>query len=196
MIRTKIKTNKLPRITGAEAEFYNPYEHHKQNLNNKVLFPKRSPIFWDADQGVFWNGYMFIKLDKPPKIPKSKELEYRALPGFGWELSRATIFAEMSTQEHQSDDAPGALLHAVNEQRTKHHLYDARTVDMIRTRYPSGRPHICANMGMLVFETPDGPVGGVMPHNVKLTEYQEQRLVELGFDKQYHIDPETIGDEL
>lgn len=192
MIRTKIKTNKLPRITGAEAEFYNPYEHHKQNLSNPLLFPKGMPAFWDEERSLFWNPSFGIVLDKKPKAPKTREYNDNTLPDLELALTRAYIFAELSVQ---NSEHAKALVHVTDDKRTFQELYRADAVDLIRTKHPGSIPFICSRTQALVFNLPDRMVGIVMPTKVALTDYQIECLKELGFDKKYHINLETLKEE-
>lgn len=192
MIRTKIKTNPLPRITGAEAEFYNPYEPHKQNLNTTILFPKEYPTaFWDENLSIFWNGEFAVKMQATPKVPKNKELEAKELPDFQLTPFRATLFAEFSVQKETGADKDTAFIHATDELRQIHCMYDAKIVDAIRSRHPEAKAFICIKMHLLCFYTGNELVGCAVPRLVPLTEHQIERMVELGFDKIFHISTET-----
>ncbi len=194
MIRTKIKTNPMPRITGAEAEFYNPYEHHKQNLNNKILFRKDIPSFWDEERSMFWNP-LLIKLPKKPAVPKSRVLENKPIPELDWDLSPATIFGEFSIQKSWETNQDGCLLHVTDETRHQTWVHDAAEVDLIRTKHPGARPSICRKTGMMGFHVGAELVGVTVAQLTELTDYQKEEIVRLGFDKQYSIDIEE-GEEL
>ena len=192
MIRTKIKTNNLPRITGAEAEFYNPYEHRKQNLNQSILFPKGDMnIYWDEGRSIFWNSEFGIKLPKKPTTPKSRTIDDRELPTFDLEPVSAILFAELSVQqEGWQADRDGVLVQAADETRTVHPMYKATIIDLIRTKHPEATYHICKRTQIMAFYT-DELVGIVAPREVHLTEYQIEQIVELGFDKTYHVNTEA-----
>lgn len=197
MRRTKIKTNNLPRITGAEAEFYNPYEHHKQNLNQSILFPKGDMnIYWDEGRSIFWNSEFGIKLPKKPAVPKSRTIDDRELPDFNLELVSATLFAELSVQsgkdlqEGWQANKDGVLVQAADETQTVHPMYKATIIDLIRTKYPEATYHICKKTQIMAFYT-DELVGIMTPRKVHLTEYQIEQIVELGFDKTYHVNTEA-----
>ncbi len=195
MIRHKIKTNPMPRITGAEAEFYNPYEPHKQNLSNKILFQKDVPSFWDEERSMLWNP-LLIKLTKKPAVPKSRVLEDKPIPDFDWDLSPAIIFGEFSIQKSWMADRDGCLLHVTNEALHQTWMHDAAEVDIIRTKHPDARPSICRKTGLMAFYISTELVGVAVPHHIELTEFQKEEIVRLGFDKKYQIDLETEGEEL
>ena len=174
--------SKLPRITGVEAEFYNPYEHHKQNLIKSILFPKEyHSFFWDESLSVFWSGVFAIKLpDKPKPSSKKHHIEPRALPVFRFQLHPGILFAELSVDE-------GVYIHAADEANQVACMYDAKHVDAIRTKYPDAEPFMCVKTEILTFYLGAEFVGCVCPCKVRLTPYQVERIIELGYDIKYNI---------